>query len=248
VYVENVHRLSGLGVVVTNATFGTSQQGFDAEWRMIQLLTVDGDRVNRTEIFDEADMDAALERFDELDRPAPRLENAASRMFERFNAYLAARDWDAMAQMVTDDVCDDDRRRVVSGGIRRGRDTQLQNLRAIVGVGVKNYEATVIATRGERLALARSRVSGGGHREEAFALEMLTLIEISDDQRISAGVSFDLDDIDAAFEELEHMVAYCKRLFGIQPRRSFRDNSRSRRQPPVSTYRRSGLSGIPRCD
>ena len=59
-------------------------EGFDAEWRIIQLLTVEGDLVNRCEIFDEADLDAALARFDELSRPAPRLENAASRVDERF--------------------------------------------------------------------------------------------------------------------------------------------------------------------
>ena len=44
------------------------------------LLTVDGDLISRCELFDEADLDAALARFDELSRPAPRLENAASRV------------------------------------------------------------------------------------------------------------------------------------------------------------------------
>ena len=45
---------------------GTSQEGFDAEWRVIASLTVEGDLINRCEIFDEADLDAALARFDEL--------------------------------------------------------------------------------------------------------------------------------------------------------------------------------------
>jgi hypothetical protein len=34
------------------------------------VLTVDGDRINRFEIFDEADADAALARFDELTQAA----------------------------------------------------------------------------------------------------------------------------------------------------------------------------------
>ena len=51
---------------------------------MIDLLTVEGDLINRCELFDEADLDAALATFDELSRPAPRLENAASRVTERF--------------------------------------------------------------------------------------------------------------------------------------------------------------------
>ena len=83
-YVETVHRLSDLGAVVTQVAHGTSQEGFDAEWRMIQLLTVEGDLINRCEVFDEADLDAALARFDELSRPAPQLENDASRAYERF--------------------------------------------------------------------------------------------------------------------------------------------------------------------
>ena len=47
------------------------------------------------EIFDEADLDAALARFDELHPQAPRLENAASQVEQRFLTYFAARDWDA---------------------------------------------------------------------------------------------------------------------------------------------------------
>ena len=56
---------------------------------MIDLLTVDGDLMSRCEIFDETDLDAALARFDELSRPAPRLENAASRVAERFQTRFA---------------------------------------------------------------------------------------------------------------------------------------------------------------
>ncbi len=124
-------------------------------------------------------------------------------MYVRFNAYLATRDWDAMAEMIADDVCDDDRRRVVSGGIQRGRDAQIANLRAVVDVGVKNIELVVIATRGERLALTRARVSGGDQQDEAFGLEMLSIIEIDTDDRFAAAISFDLDDMEAAFAELD---------------------------------------------
>ena len=38
--------------------------------------------VNRCEVFDEADLDAALARFEQLSRPAPRLENTASQVAE----------------------------------------------------------------------------------------------------------------------------------------------------------------------
>ncbi len=98
IHVEAVHRLSSFGAVVTHAAHGTSQEGFDAEWRMIAFCTVDGDMISRCELFDEADLDDALARFEELQPQARRLENAASQVAERLQANFAARDWDAMAE------------------------------------------------------------------------------------------------------------------------------------------------------
>ena len=46
---------------------------------------------------------------------------------------------------------------------------QIANLRAVVDVGVRKFESVVIATRGERLVLTRTHVSGGGQRADAFA-------------------------------------------------------------------------------
>ena len=61
-------------------------------------MTVEGDLISRSEMFNETDLDAASRRFDELSRPAPRLENAASRVYKRLMRHFAARDWDAMAE------------------------------------------------------------------------------------------------------------------------------------------------------
>ncbi len=122
VQIEAVHRLSGFGAVVALTAYGTSPQGFDAEWRMIQLPIVEDDRVDGCEIFDEADLDAALARFEELHPQEPRLENAASRLTERFRSYFTARNWDEMADMLADDFATDDRRRVVGAGSQHGRD------------------------------------------------------------------------------------------------------------------------------
>ena len=63
-YVEVVHRLSELGAVCTHAGHGVSHEGFDAEWHGVDLLTVEGDMVNRCEAFDDADLDAAIARFE----------------------------------------------------------------------------------------------------------------------------------------------------------------------------------------
>jgi predicted Abi (CAAX) family protease len=68
VYIEIVHRVSSHGAMITQAARGTSQQGFEAEWRENSIFMFDGDLMSRCELFDEADLDAALARVDELDR------------------------------------------------------------------------------------------------------------------------------------------------------------------------------------
>src|SRR6202035_3970908 len=171
-------------------------------WRGVNLATVDGDMVNRSELFDETDVDAALARFDQLSRPTPRLENAASGVAERYMTNFAARDWDALANVLADDILVDDRRRVVNAGIKRGRDAEITNLRAAADVGITYFAYVVIATRGQRLILAR--VSGGeGGGSGDFLNEVLGIIEINSDNQIAAIVLFELDDFDAAIGELD---------------------------------------------
>ena len=203
IQIEAVHRLSSFGAVVTHLQHGTSTEGFDAEWRSIELMTVDGDRINYCEIFDEADLDAALARFDELHPQAPRLENAASQVGERQLAHFAARDWAAMTELLADDASTDDRRRVVNAGIQHGRDVDVATMRALADLGVAHIASTVIATRGERLALTRARMSGRDQRPDAFYTEALSILEIDADNRGAAKVVFDPDDIDSAIKELD---------------------------------------------
>ena len=162
IYIEAVHRLSEIGAVVTHLARGISQEGFDAEWRDVHVLAVEGDMVSRSELFDEADLDAAIARFDQLSRPAPRLENAASQVAERVMAHFTARDWDAITAMLADDFSSDDRRRVVNAGLRHGRDAAIEEAHANADLGANEVTSTVIATRGDRLVLRRARYSDGG--------------------------------------------------------------------------------------
>ena len=57
--------------------------------------------------------------------------------------------------------------------------------------------------RGDRLVLARLGFSGRDDGPEPFLTEVLSILEINDDERMVALVSFDLDDIDAATAELD---------------------------------------------
>ena len=201
--VATVHRLTNLGAVVAHTTHATSQEGVEVESGEIIILMVDGDLLSRCEIFNEADLDAALARFEELHSQTPRLENPASQVTERFLAQLQAGDWDAIAATLGDDFTQDDRRRVVGAGVRHGRDAEIVDLRAIADLTITNVMSTVIATRGERLALMQVRFSFRDQGPEAFLGELLGICEINADERIVADVSFDLDDIDAAFAELD---------------------------------------------
>jgi hypothetical protein len=200
-HIEAVHRLSSFGAVVIHAAHATSQDGFTAEWRVINLLTFEGDLMNRCELFDDADIDAAIAKFDELSRHAPRLENAAMRAYERLQACFLARDWIAIAQGLSVDHYSDDRRRVVNSGIRHGRDAEVASLQATADLGVTSLTSIPIAIRGDRLALTRTRGATSG--PEAFDTELLRIVEIDADDRIVTRVVFGLDDIDAAFNELD---------------------------------------------
>jgi hypothetical protein len=130
-------------------------------------------------------------------------ENAASQVAQRYANCFSSRDWDTMAELLADDIVQDDRRRVVNAGIRRGRDVCLADNRTAVEVGTESMTLTVIATRGQRLALTRIRTSIRGLLPGEFGPEVLGIVEIDADNRIVAGLTFDLDDIDAAFEELD---------------------------------------------
>ena len=203
IHIEAVHRLNNFGAVITHEGHGTSLEGFDAEWRAVDILMVDGDSISRCEIFDEADLDTALARFDELQPRAPRLENAASQAYERFRRYFAARDWAAMAELLTEDTTVDDHRRVVNAETRRGRDVEIQNMRAFADIGVKRSTSEVVATRGERLALCRTCISDDDHEAAGFRIEMLIVVETTADNRILARVAYEPDEMDSAVEELD---------------------------------------------
>ncbi|MGZ7035195.1 MAG: BTAD domain-containing putative transcriptional regulator, partial [Ilumatobacteraceae bacterium] len=202
-YIEAVHRLSDRGAVFTQASHGTSRAGFEAEWRVVEVVTVGGDSVIRGELFDETDLDTALARFDELNRRTLRLENAASQLYERFKVCFAARDWEAMVEILSDGVATDDRRRVVNAGVRVGRDAVLTEVLSFVEFGSYAIVSDVIATRGARLILNHSELLGENQRPLEVDTSVLEIIEIDLDGRLIARVAFDSDDLDAAFAELD---------------------------------------------
>ncbi|MDG4665429.1 hypothetical protein [Mycobacterium sp. 236(2023)] len=61
-----VHRLCDRGVVFTQLVHATSREGFNGEWRDVVVMTVDGDAIDRCEVYDDGELAAAIARFDEL--------------------------------------------------------------------------------------------------------------------------------------------------------------------------------------
>ena len=78
----------------------------------------------------------------------------------------------------------------MNAGVQQGRDVEIENMRALAEVGAE-VTATVIATRGERLALGRMRSSNRDLQHGEFGIELLNIIEINIDNRISASALFD---------------------------------------------------------
>ena len=105
--------------------------------------------------------------------------------------------------MLADDICNDDRRRVVNAGIRHGRDAEIANMRAVADLGVSTTTSTPSRPAGSASSSAVSDSRVSDQRPEAFHTEVLSIVEIDADERIAALVTFDPDDIDAAFEELD---------------------------------------------
>ena len=201
-YVEAVHRLSDVGAVITHVAKGVSAEGLGLEWRIVDLLTVEGELLDRCEIFDDGDTDAAIARFDDLSSSASLLENSASRVYDRWVAAYHRQDWMAMQETMADDVVHADYRSVVNGGTQTGRDAVITTMQAVAAVGVTNIEPCVIATRGDCLALVRQRVSGS-KQSEAFGSYVLNLVEMDSRNLFARGVAFDVDGIDSALTELD---------------------------------------------
>lgn len=200
--IEAVHRLDDRGAVFSRSSTAVSEEGFTAQWRAVDVVTVDGELITRGEIFDETDLDAALDCFEALGVPAVPLENAASRVCDGYRGAFAARDWPGVAGLLAENLHNEDRREVVNAGIRHGAASALQDLRTAADLGITSLEVVEIANRGERLALSRGRTP---YRERSggFVVETLQIAQIDAGQRVSAIVLFDPEDMDAALAELD---------------------------------------------
>jgi hypothetical protein len=162
-------------------------------------LTVEGDLISRAEMFDEADLHAALARFDEISRP-PRLENAATRTWARVADRYNRRDLDGFLAHHTVDGRYDDRRK----GLRDEGLVGRTHTRALLFEAPTSWRMEVepIAIRGYHLGLTCCRFRDVDEADRPIAVEAFVLTELNDDELVCHTAIFDPDDINGAIGEL----------------------------------------------
>jgi ketosteroid isomerase-like protein len=174
------------------------------EQRYLGLVVMRGPRICRIERFEPEDVDPARARLRELggsNGGAP--ENEAVRALGRQAEAFARRDWDQLAALYHADVQSISRRRMLAHATAVGRDAVVDAVRVGADVGATSITHTSLATRGDRLALARTVHSGA----TGFEIEVVTMCEVDGDGLIKTLVSFDPVDFDAAIIELDERFA-----------------------------------------
>jgi hypothetical protein len=123
-------------------------------------------------------------------------------VFGRWADRFAARDWDGMGALVTDDILHLDHRPVV--GLREvGRDASRRTMQILAEQGGDRVVYTVLARRGERHALLRLGVQSDRDADDSFASVHLGVVTSSPDDRFASITVFGLDDEERARAELE---------------------------------------------
>src|SRR4030095_2755932 len=137
--------------------------------------------------------------------PAARIENAATRLGDRFAAAWAARDWEGIAASFAPEFRLIDRRRYTQ--LELDRDQHLESLRFGFEMRSSRTALAVVATRGRRLALLRQRFELAGGDVGPSEIDTLTVAESDEHGHFIVLLTFDPDDLDAAYAELDARFA-----------------------------------------
>jgi hypothetical protein len=190
--------LGNLGAVVAHTLNATSHEGFNAAWRVITVLTVDGDLIDHVELFDEEDLDNALAKFDELNQHVTQLENDATRARARGADAYNRRDVEGFLALASGRY--EDRRK----GLRDEGAADRKFARAVLSETPTSWRLEVepVAIRGDRLALTRETFRDTAETTRPITVELMTLTEVADNELDSYTIFFDPDDINEAVAEL----------------------------------------------
>jgi len=216
--VDDVLGLSADALLRRTTTSGKGRASggtFDISSLGLSVFGPDG-RHARFELFDIGHEAEALARFDELVEaggglangragaaplPVSPFANSAWRSLDRTIRCFKARDWDGMTATYAPEHRMDDRRRLMRIEVA-GRQF-FENERWLFDLPASAFRAELLASRGDRLALARVSFTAGGDDAGPMAVDVLDVVEVRADARRIALVILDPDDLDAAYAELD---------------------------------------------
>jgi hypothetical protein len=180
----------------------------DGAFETLQLVVTEhgSDGIRRWHVYDLDRFDAARACYDALAANAPpRVENAATRLTGRFTAAWAARDWEGLAALFAPGFRLTDRRRYAQ--VALDRDRHLESLRFRFEMRSSSTTLEVLATRGQRLALVRQRFELADGDVGPSETESVNVAESDEHARFATLVTFDPEDLDAAYAELDRRYA-----------------------------------------
>ena len=197
--------LSGRGALGIHVVRGTYEGGaFEQPRITVSEIDAQG-RERRRDIYTFDQLAEARARFEAIGASAARdplaalaRPNAATAAMDRVQAAFEARDWAAMRAVYATDAKVEDRRHLAlaSGDVEWWIADKQQVARVRPDA---RYEGQLVGTYGDRLALERLLWTGAP--EGRFEVEYLWLTEVDERGRITAAISFDLDDWRAAARE-----------------------------------------------
>src|SRR5581483_7556901 len=186
--------------------FGTMDaSGGSFESVYARLLVFEGDRLLTLELHELDALEVAKARFDAAHAEARRGDplaippNAASRAMQRFGEAADARDWQVFETLLAPAFTFDDRR----PGIRLtgDRETMLRSIRLVASSGTR-WSGELVATAGDRLALAQNRFWTADGDTLLTEIATLQIAEVDAEGRLVAHVVFDGGDRRAAAVEM----------------------------------------------
>jgi DNA-binding SARP family transcriptional activator/tetratricopeptide (TPR) repeat protein len=159
-------------------------------------------RATHVENYELADMEIALARFDELvEREYEPFANAAWRAAVTQARAVNDGNWEAFRATLAPGAENDDRRHVIALVTRGADATELY--RTIFTLERCRQERRLLASRGDRLALVHSTLTFKDRAAGPAEVVSLTLVEVDDRGLVTRVVPFDVDDLEAAYDELD---------------------------------------------
>jgi class 3 adenylate cyclase len=190
----------------TFAVYRWDDEGIEAASYEPRSVVVRHDYVGlmtRFDIYSIADLELAKARHVRLATGEPALPfgNAATRAADGWTAAFVARDVGAAGAFLAPTFTTFDRRTVSRSEV--DREAARAGMQPGSSVPVRAVELELLATRGERLALYHSALQAERRTVGPSEVEALDLCEADAVGLITTCVRFDVEDLDAAFAELD---------------------------------------------